>query len=409
MARFKRLGHGVVHEQRAGEHQSPHATKEVGNVVTRTLRPPLISSKLLLAVVVGLALLAGGLGSYILFASYKPPVPEPRVKVGFMMASTGGSASMGIGAIKGVQLAKEQLKMEVDIVEFDSMCDPKVAVEAYKQLIEQNVIAVIGDGCSSASLAALTEANTSKIPMISPASSSPKLSIPNDYFFRVIPSDNMQGRFLAQAIKEQGYNNVAVFFTNEPYGSSISQVFTSIFKSQGGNVVSTVYADSGTIEVHRQVDEMLASHPDAIVLLPNSATSATAVVSLASRAGYRGAYFGSDAAYDTSAIKDTAGAAEGMQITTFPIGDKDFREALRSRFGTSELSYAAAQSYDAMLAIHAAIDRGAKTGEEVASLLPTIEFQGVSAYIKFDSNGEISDPSYKYDLLKVKDGVFQAE
>ena len=46
---------------------------------------------------------------------------------------------------------------------------------------------MIGEVCSAASLGALGVINKFQIPLISPASTSPALSIKDDYFFRCAP------------------------------------------------------------------------------------------------------------------------------------------------------------------------------------------------------------------------------
>lgn len=43
---------------------------------------------------------------------------------------------------------------------------------------------MVGEVCSAASLGALGVINKYQIPLVSPASTSPALSIPDDYFFR---------------------------------------------------------------------------------------------------------------------------------------------------------------------------------------------------------------------------------
>jgi len=85
--------------------------------------------------------------------------------------------------------------------------------------------------------------------MVSPSASSPTLSIADDYFFRTVPSDIGQGTFLAQSMYKQGLRNVAVFYTNEPYGTAINDVFKQQFESLGGKVAVAVHAESSVIDV----------------------------------------------------------------------------------------------------------------------------------------------------------------
>lgn len=358
-------------------------------------------------VVIILAILASiGAGVYTYVRNNSQP-DTAQLKVGMMMAFSGGSASMGYGANKGIQLAKKQLGANnIEITQVDSKCDAKTAAVAVKKLIAQNVVAIIGEGCSSASVAALPAANNAKIPMISPSASSPILSIPNDYFFRVVPPDDFQGSFMAQTIYKKGYHNVAVFYTNEPYGSGMNTVFRTNFEDLGGKVVATASAEPDVIDLKTQLQQIKAVKPDAVFIAPNSVVSATAAMKIMRELGITAPFFGADIMYDNTIISNAPQAAEGLTISTFPTGSKAFKQALFNESQRTEQLYAAPQAYDIIHVLQIAAQKGAKTGEQVKGVLPTIDFQGQSGHIKFDVNGEISDKHYKYDLFQVKNGSF---
>lgn len=370
--------------------------------------PPKKHRKGALALIIVIILvLVAAIAGYALLKKNAEPTSSTRVKVGVMMAFSGGSSSMGYGANKGIQLAKKQLGADnIEIVQADSKCDPKTAAEAIKKLIKQNVAAIIGEGCSSASVAALPAANNSKTVMISPSASSPTLSIPDDYFFRVVPPDTFQGAFMAKAIYDKGIRNVAVFYTNEPYGTGMNKVFQEKFEGLGGKVVATASAEPDVINLSDQINRLKAGNPQAVFIAPNSVISGTAVVKLLREAGVAVPLFGADIMYDNTIISNAASASEGLTITSFPTGTKSFKQALTNEFQVTEQLYAAPQAYDALHAIDIAVKKGATTGEEIRRMLPSITFQGVSGKIAFDANGEISDKNYTYDLLQVQNGKF---
>ena len=374
---------------------------------TEGLNPEKPKKHILITVLVVLAVLGIASAAALLLFSKDDNEEPARVKVGVMMAFSGGSSSMGYGANKGIQLAKKQLGANnIEIVQADSKCDPKSAAEAIKKLISQKVVAIIGEGCSSASVAALPAANNSKTVMISPSASSPTLTIPDDYFFRVVPSDTLQGAYMAQAIYDRGLRNVAVFYTNEPYGSGMNKVFQEKFEALGGTVVATANGEPDVIDLQTQMKMLKDKNPQALFIAPNSVVSATAVLNLARQAGITAPMFGADIMYDKTIITNAPAAAEGLTISSFPTGTKAFKQALLNEYQVTEQLYAAPQAYDAFHAIHMAVQKGAKTGQEIKQILPTLTFDGVSGKIKFDQNGEISDPSYKYDLFQVKGGTF---
>jgi len=357
----------------------------------------------LIALLVGSAIF----GAFLLYQQFTAQQTPPRIKVGLMMAFSGGSSSMGYGANKGIQLAKKQLGADnIEIVQVDSKCDPKAAAEAIKTLIDQNVVAIIGEGCSSASVAALPAANNAKIPMISPSASSPTLSIPNDYFFRVVPPDNLQGSFMAQTIYDKGHRRVAVFYTNEPYGNGMNTVFRENFENLGGTVVARVNAEPDVIDLRTQMEQIKATNPEALFIAPNSVVSATAAMKIAREVGITAPFFGADIMYDTTIITDAPQAAAGLTISSFPTGTKAFKQALFNEYQRDEQLYAAPQAYDIIHALQLAVKKGATTGSQIKDALSALDFDGVSGHIKFDINGEISDKSYAYDLFQVQNDTF---
>jgi branched-chain amino acid transport system substrate-binding protein len=370
-------------------------------------RRPKLPHKTLFIALVALVVAALATAVY-LFLQISAAQPTARVKVGLMMAFSGGSSSMGYGANKGIQLAKKQLAADnIEIVQVDSKCDPKTAAEAVKTLIEQNVIAIIGEGCSSATVAALPAANNAKIPLISPSASSPTLSIPNDYFFRVVPPDNMQGAFMAQTIYDKGYRNVAVFYTNEPYGSGMNTVFREKFEELGGKVTASATAEPDVIDVKSQMEQLKAAKPEAIFIAPNSVVSATAAMKLAREVGITVPFYGADIMYDTTIIANAPMAAAGLTISSFPTGTKAFKQSMFNEYQKNEELYAAPQAYDIINILKMATQKGANTGEKIKDFLPSVDFEGVSGRVAFDANGEISDKNYQYDLFQVTNGTFK--
>jgi branched-chain amino acid transport system substrate-binding protein len=351
---------------------------------------------------------AAGIRAYM---RYKDNVQtkKPTVKVGVLMAFTGGSSNMGYGTMKGIQLAKKQLDADsIELIQADSQCNPKTAKTAMQSLIDKGVVAVIGDGCSSASVAALTLANNNKVPMISPSASSATLSIPNDYFFRVVPSDNYQAAYIAQAIRKKGFTKVAVFYTNEPYGSAMNKSFREQFQTLGGTVVATAYAEPDDINLGTEIQKLKEAQPQAVFIAPNSLITGTAAVQVARDQGITVPLFGGDILYDKTLIANAPAASNGLTLTTFPTGTNTFKQLLLNEYKVSEQLYAAPQAYDALEAIYRTIEKGASTGEEIHAMLPNISFKGMSAPISFDQNGEEPGVNYTYDLLQVKGGAFTA-
>lgn len=346
-------------------------------------------------------------GAFVTSTWFRADDEAPQLKIGLMMPFSGGSSAMGYGASKGVELAKQELgASNIQVIQADSKCDPKAAVDAMNYLIEQEVVAVIGEGCSSATIPAVPVANNARIPLVSPSASSPALSIPDDYFFRVIASDHFQGRFLAKELYDRGVRKVAIFYTNEPYGSGMNAVFREQFESLGGEIAATVSAEPDVIDIQESMQTLADAEPDALFVAPNSVVSGTAVLQVAKELGMDIPYFGADIFYDNTIISNAPDAVEGLIVSTFPTGAQSFKQSIAAEFQSNEQLYAASQAYDSFEAIYRAIQMGAHTGEEIKSTLPDVSFEGVSALIQFDENGEISYDQYRYDMLQVRGREF---
>ena len=358
-------------------------------------------------IVLVVALLSTVVGAYIYFRNNVSNKEPPKLKVGVMMAFSGGSSSMGYGAMKGILLAKRELGANnIEIIQMDSRCDAKAAASAIKRLIEQHVAAIIGEGCSSASAAVLVTANNNKIVMISPSAASPTLSIPDDYFFRMIPPNTFQGSFIAKAIYDRGIRNVAMFYTNQSYVRGLNNAFQERLEALGGKVVATATAEPEAIGLHSQIQTLKSANPQAILIAPSSVVSATAIIKLLHEAGVTVPLFGTDIMYDTTIIENGGAAAEGLVISSFSTGNNSFQQTLVNEYQKTEQLYGAPQAYDIIKLLQLAVEKGATTGEKIKNILPQIEFDGKSGHIVFDQNGEISGKNYRYDLFKIKNGSF---
>ena len=139
---------------------------------------------------------------------------EGKIKIGFMGPLTGDASTYGESIKRGVDLAWKQWRQDnVEIIYEDSKCEAKEAATAANKLISlDHVVAIIGEACSSATLAAAPVANENKVILISPASTSPELTDAGEFVFRTIPSDALQGYFAAKLVYDKGYRKLAVFY-----------------------------------------------------------------------------------------------------------------------------------------------------------------------------------------------------
>lgn len=332
--------------------------------------------------------------------------PTEPGKIGFIGPLTGDAAVYGISIQKAVELAKKEEKSNLQVIYEDSKCEPKAAVSAIKKLISvDHVAAIIGEICSGATLAIAPIAEKNKVVLISAGSTSPKITDAGGYIFRVIPSDALQGKFGADLVKEKGYKNLAIIYSNEDYGVGFSKVVKDSFENTGGSVVAFEPVEKEATDVRGQLTKVNAAKPDAIFLISNSPTTAVSLLKQIQELGIKAALFGSEAFKSTDIIKEAGSASEGLTVISVTAGTPEFLKMYIDAVGRDPGPFAA-QGYDAFTALNDVIKKGATTGTEIKNALHKLSFKGVTRNIKFDSNGDVSG---NYDVYVVKGGQFVLE
>ncbi|HXR52032.1 MAG TPA: ABC transporter substrate-binding protein, partial [Steroidobacteraceae bacterium] len=199
--------------------------------------------RILSLLVAGVALLAGcsksGGGS---------EAAADAIVIGEFASLTGKEAAFGQSSHKGTQLAIEELNAAggllgkpVRYVYEDNRSTPGESATIAKKLISRDkIVALLGEVASGRSLEAAPIAQASKVPMISPSSTNPKVTETGDYIFRVCFTDPFQGKLLAEfARRTLKAQKIAIFSdVAAPYSVGLAQFFREPFLAGGGQIVA---------------------------------------------------------------------------------------------------------------------------------------------------------------------------
>ena len=173
------------------------------------------------------------------------------LKIGFLADFSGPLAEFGPEIQTGVELAIKHINdaggvngEDVTFVTGDTQVDATQGVEEARRLVEiEGVHAIVGPLSSTVTIAvAESVTGDAAVPTISPSATSPAVSNANDsgFLFRSTVSDAAQGVILAQLAVDEGIDNVAVLFLNDPYGQGLADAFEA---SYGGTVTKASYED----------------------------------------------------------------------------------------------------------------------------------------------------------------------
>ena len=305
---------------------------------------------------------------------------EP-VNVGIVLGFTGPLESitpeMGASAERAFKEASDSGKLPDGItlnpVRADSTCiDAAAATAAATNLVTgQNVAAIVGADCSGVTTAI---ANNVAIPngvvMISPSATSPALTTikDDDYFFRVAPSDARQGEILAQVIKEDGIDNIAITYTNNDYGKGLADALSTAFEAAGGTIAINAAHEDGKADYSAEVAALQASGAPALVVLGYVDQGGVGIVQASLDTGAYDKFFFADGMYGQSLIDKIGDEINGKVIGTLPgtegMSTERFTE-LSKVAGFDPTATYVPEAYDAAALIALAIAAGGSADRTV--------------------------------------------
>src|SRR5215472_1261745 len=236
---------------------------------------------------------------------------------------------------------------------YDRTVTEEARTAAQKLLQRDQVVALLGEVASSRSLAAAPEAQRSGVPMISPASTNPKVTEVGNYIFRTCFIDPFQGAVMARfAWGELKVKRVAILFDfKQDYSVGLAEFFRKTFKELGGEVVADERYTSGDIEFRAQLTTIRAANPQAI-FVPGYYTELGLIAKQARELGLDVPLLGGDG-WDSAKTLEIGGpAVEGYYFSNHYAADSDspkvqeFVKRYRDKYGEVRDAIAATKDYD---------------------------------------------------------------
>lgn len=342
-----------------------------------------------------------------------------EIPVGEYASLTGGNASFGQSSHNGTQLAVDEINAaggvlgkKINLItEDDQSLAGQPATIMRKFMSTDKVVAVLGEVASSKSLEAAPICQENKIPMISPASTNPKVTETGDYIFRVCFIDPFQGTVMAKFALSKGWKKVALLTdVKEDYSVGLAQFFKENFEKNGGQIVKEQSYSTGDKDFKAQLTSIKAASPDAI-FVPGYYGEVALIALQARDLGITVPLLGGDGWVGESLLKVAGHALDGSYFSNhYSESDpspviQDFVKKYKARYGVVPDAMAAL-GYDSAMLLADAIKRAGTTGEPQLrdAIAATKGFQGVTGVITLDEHRNASKPAV---ILTISDGGFK--
>ncbi|HEX2060039.1 MAG TPA: ABC transporter substrate-binding protein [Thermoanaerobaculia bacterium] len=348
---------------------------------------------------------------------------EPRgggeIVIGEYSSLSGSEATFGQSTHNGILLAVEEINAagglhgrKVRLVTEDDQSKPEEAANAVTKLISaDDVLAVIGEVASSSSLAAAPICQASKVPMITPASTNPRVTQAGDYIFRMCFVDSYQGPIVARYLaQEMGITRAAMLTdVRSDYSRGLAEAFEQTFTSLGGTIVGRQSYAKGDSDYRAQLTAIKQTRPE-IVFVPGYYNDVAPVAVQARDLGLTVPLVGGDGWESPKLLEIGGKALEGcMYANHYHVDDpapavREFVTKYEKRYGARPDSLAAL-AYDSMRVLADAIRRAGPQFDRAKvrdMLAATRDFPVVTGTITF---GENRNPVGKRIVIdEIRDG-----
>ncbi len=148
---------------------------------------------------------------------------------------------------------------------------PDIAGASVDRLLDDHADVILGAHASSVSLSVIDKITGAGVVEFSSANTSPTFDDPSvdpkDLYFRTSPSDVLQGAVLANTIIQDGHTNIAILARQDSYGELLATQAEEGVRSAGASVASKQLYAADATNFTAEVNQVAASHPDALVLI----------------------------------------------------------------------------------------------------------------------------------------------
>src|SRR5579859_615991 len=364
------------------------------------------------------------LAACVFFAGCNKPPSDTdtggAIKVGEYASLTGSEATFGQSSHQGTALAIDDINAaggvlgkKIQLITEDDQSQAGQPATVVRKLISSDgVVAILGEVASSRSLEAAPICQENKIPMVSPASTNPRVTEVGDYIFRVCFIDPFQGTVMANFTRKTLKLKTAAVLkdASSDYSVGLAKYFVAGFTADGGKIVAEENFSHGDKDFSAQLTALKADNPDGI-FVPGYYTEVGLIALQARQLGVMVPLFGGDGWESASLVPIGGKALEGCYFSTHYSPDdtspvvRNFVKAFHDRYQETPDTMAAL-GYDSALILADAIKRAGSTDAAKIrdALAATKDFQGVTGKITIDANRNASKPAV---ILTIKDGQFQ--
>ena len=330
------------------------------------------------------------------------------VKIGGIGPLTGAYANYGLSEKNGAELAVKEINeaggiagKQIELSYQDSQGESESAVNAYGKLMDWGMEVSLGCVLSGENASVVAAARDDDVLLITPSGSADKCIDGNDKAFRVCFYDSYQGA--AQYIKDNNMvDTVGILYQSDnDYSVGLYNAFVAKCGELGITIAETqTFTSSTNTDFSTQVSALVSSGVK-LVFIPLYAEEASTFLTQAHGKFADDVYFFGADGLDGILGKveqDTSLANNVLMLTPFAADNpaenvQSFVKKYQEAYGATPDQFAA-DAYDAIYAIKAAVEKaGSTSGAALASALTSLTVEGVTGTMTWAADGNTNKPA----------------
>ena len=355
---------------------------------------------------------------------------DSQIKIGLIAELTGDIPAVGASCKKAADLAVQEVndmggiqlgdkKYQIKLIVEDNAGKADQSASAAQKLITQNkVLAIVGPNASRYALPAAEIAESGKVVLITPWSTTPKATLSSKtnaskkYVFRACFIDPFQGRVLAKfVLDELKLKKAAVLYdVASEYNKGIAEIFKDVYEQNGGKIVAFETYTTNDKDFSSQLTKIKRAAPD-VIFLPNYYSEIPLQIQQAKRLGITVPFVGADAWGSSELMKLCGDDCNGYYFSTHYAADaatettKKFIAGYRAKYDATP-DDVAALTYDSFGLLFQALKTAGKNDRQALrdALAKIPQYDGVTGSMQFKEGS--GDPVKSAVILKIKDGKF---
>ena len=349
----------------------------------------------------------------IVVLTYANNQNKETIKIGALYPLTGGLAQYGEVTQKSSEIAIDDInskggingkKLEIDFQ--DHQCDSQTAVTLFEQMVSvKNIKIFSGVACSGTILSIAPKLKENNALLFGTIVTTPKITGVSPYVFRNWGSDDKEAKLMSEEIRKRGYKKLAIIYEETDYAKGIKLSLDKYLNNSNVKIMSESFTSDST-DVRTQLSKLKSQNPDSIFISPQTVTSGDRVIKQMIEINFKPKQiFINDNVVKSLTLlqsyKDFLEGAIGGDYVPDLNKSQEFLQKYKEKYNEDcTQPNVGAAVYDAINLLADAIKEKGYDAEGVREYLKSVNYEGISGNISFDSNNDRNNADYSLFIVK---------